>query len=80
MKKYNVTHFIAVEVTIQIDAESEAEALEESWEYAHLGSYVGNGGYDKIVGVSDSNVSIFPMEVTLGEYHDEYKAKVELAE
>jgi hypothetical protein len=57
-KKYRVPFKASVVVYVEVEAENEKEAWEKAWEDAHISSYCGNGGCDKLVGVSGHNCSI----------------------
>ncbi len=59
MKKYDVHGTVPVVVTITVEAENEEAAIEiASREFNGVHSYVGNGGFDKLIGVDGSNESI----------------------
>lgn len=60
MTKFNVCFTVPVFVTVTIDAPNEEDAIEEAAEYASLTQFAGNNGYDKLVGVTGSNVSVEP--------------------
>lgn len=77
MKKYKVEMVWPVYVTITVEAETEEEALEAAQDEAYMDSYCGNGGLgDKIVGVNDSHISIYPGEMEL-EGTFEFETSVE---
>lgn len=57
--KYEVYGTIKVHVTFTVDAENEESAIEKAMDECDgLTAYAGNGGMDKIVGTSDSRVSL----------------------
>lgn len=59
MKKYIVTGKVTAFITVEIEAESKEEAIEMAYEECSCPtSFVGNGGYDKLIGVDGDNVSI----------------------
>ena len=59
MKKYIVTGKVTAFITVEIEAESKEEAIEMAYEECSgPTSFVGNGGYDKVIGVDGENVSI----------------------
>lgn len=59
MKKYIVTGKVTAFITVEIEAESKEEAIEMAYEECSgPTSFVGNGGYDKLIGVDGDNVSI----------------------
>lgn len=59
MKKYIVTGKVTAFITVEIEAESKEEAIEMAYEECSGPmSFVGNGGYDKLIGVDGDNVSI----------------------
>ncbi len=64
-KTYKVSCSIPVHLTITVQAESDADAIERALEYAALDIYVGNGGSDKLVGTGESCVSIEPGDSVL---------------
>ena len=76
MGKYRVTASIPVFVSVKnIDAADEEDAIEKAYEHLSLTSYAGNGGTNKLVGVSGEDVS-----VEAGEYLiecDGYEIEVE---
>lgn len=57
--KYDVHGTVEVVVTVTVDAESGEEAIEKANEgFGGVHSYAGNGGLDKLIGVSGSNETI----------------------
>lgn len=63
MKKYIVSGKVTAWINVQLEAENEKEAIEKAYEEC-IGpvNFVGNGGYSKLIGVSDSDcaeVSIY---------------------
>ena len=58
MKKYRVNIPYAVFVTVDVEAENEEQAIDKAFEDGYLTGFCGNGGTDKLVGVTGSNVSI----------------------
>ena len=57
--KYRVIGETTVTVYLDVEAESEEEAIEAAYkEVSSLTAYCGNGGMDKLVGVSLSNASV----------------------
>jgi hypothetical protein len=58
MKKYIVTIPYACFVTVEVEANNEREAEEMAIDEGYITSYAGNGGFDKLIGVYGSNVSI----------------------
>lgn len=52
MKKFRVSVPYVVWVSVEVDAEDQESAIEASFEEAFLTGYCGNGGTDKLVGVS----------------------------
>jgi len=65
MPKYRVTVTFPVFVTCEVEAENEDEAREEGSFLPSLTSYVGNGGCNKLVGPTDSEMSIEPGDIPL---------------
>ena len=57
--RYRVHGRTTVEVTIIVEAESEAEALEVAYDERNcLTQYVGNGGTDKLIGVDGEDETV----------------------
>lgn len=77
MAKWEVNCAIPVFLTITVDADSEEQAIDAAMEAASLGSYVGNGGIDKLIGTSKSNVSLEPGDIVLED--PPFKITVEAA-
>lgn len=69
MKKFRVYGNVNVVVTKEVWANTEEEALEKAYgKLPCLTAYAGNGGYDKLVGVSDYDESVdIPEDI---EYDD----------
>lgn len=56
MKTYRVTGMCKIICGMTVKAEDEKEAIEKANEmFGGLSSYVGNGGTDKLLGVSDTS-------------------------
>lgn len=55
MKKYIVTGYTRVTVEVTVEAKNEEEAIEKAYENVSIGSYCGNGGFDKLIGVIDTD-------------------------
>lgn len=56
MKKYIVTGKVAAFISVELEAENEEEAIEKAYEECSGPmSFVGNGGYDKLIGVCDTD-------------------------
>lgn len=69
MINYKVHGRAYVDVYVEVEADSAEEAIEAaSNEVSELTSFVGNGGYDKLVGVYGDNQSIKPCGTI--EYED----------
>lgn len=59
MSKWKVTGKVTVYVTAIVDADDEDEAFDAAAdEIEMLESYCGNGGTDKLIGVSSENLSV----------------------
>lgn len=73
LKKYNVTFSYVVHHTLEVEAESEDEALDLGYEEAGLTGFCGNGGTDRLVGVYEGSLEFddYPLE------EDSYKPRVE---
>jgi hypothetical protein len=65
MKTYNVSFSMPVHFNVKVQAEDKESAIEEAMQHASLGSFVGNGGIDKLVGVYDECVSLDPGDSVL---------------
>lgn len=71
MKKYKVYGTVAVNVTKEVWANSEDEAIEKAYkQLPFLTSYCGNGGDDRLIGVEEDGESV---EVFDGIEYDEAK-------
>lgn len=69
MANYKVHGKAYVDVYVDVEADGAEEAIEvASNEVSELTSFVGNGGYDKLVGVYGNNQSIEPCGTI--EYED----------
>jgi hypothetical protein len=63
MPKFKVPFKVEVTVYVEVDANDVDDAIEKASEEVYLEGYVGNGGKgDKIVGVSDENMTVYPSE------------------
>lgn len=84
MKKFRVYGNVNVVVTKEVWANDEDEALEKAYEKLPcLSGYCGNGGYDKLVGVSehDESVEIFDdIEYSEAEFLENDPSYVECPE
>lgn len=80
MGKYNVTATIPVFITVTVEADSKEDALDQAYdEGLYLSGYCGNGGSDKLVGTSGSNVSVEAGEIPLeGEFTGKESFKIEV--
>lgn len=59
MNRYRVYGHTTVTVVIEVNAESEVDAYEEALNQLNsLEAYVGNGGTDKLLGVSGDDESV----------------------
>jgi len=76
IKKYRVSFPVIVIVTIEIDAEDEDAAIDAAYEEFNINRFVGNGGFDKLIGVSKSNHSI----ETSGKPYEDRLLKIEAYE
>lgn len=56
MKKYYVMGKVTAYVSVELEAENEKEAIEKAYkECSGPTSFIGNGGYDKLIGVCDTD-------------------------
>ncbi len=72
MKQFAVWGTVACSVCVVVEAEDEDDALKVADEmFGGLTQYLGNGGTDKIIGVSGPNESIDPGDYVEWESADE---------
>lgn len=57
-REYIVPFSGSYTVYVTVEATDEDEAVELAGELAHVNEYVGNGGFDKLIGVDEDCVSI----------------------
>lgn len=55
MKKYIVTGYTRVNIEVTVEAKNKKEAIEKAYENVSIDNYCGNGGYDKLIGVYDTD-------------------------
>lgn len=56
MKKYIVSGEVTAYISVELEAESKEEAIEMAYEECSgPSSFVGNGGYNKLIGVCDTD-------------------------
>lgn len=56
MKKYVVSGKVTAFISVELEAENKKEAIEKAYEECSVPmSFVGNGGYDKLIGVCDTD-------------------------
>lgn len=56
MKKYVVSGKVTAFISVELEAENKKEAIEKAYEECSRPmSFVGNGGYDKLIGVCDTD-------------------------
>lgn len=59
MKKYIVSGKVTAYIEVELEAENEKEAIEKAYEECSGPmDFVGNGGYDKLIGVFDTDDAI----------------------
>lgn len=59
MKKYIVSGKVTAYIEVELEAENEKEAIEKAYEECSGPmDFVGNGGYDKLIGVCDTDDAI----------------------
>lgn len=54
--KYKVTIPYAVWVTIEVEAEDKESAIDEAASDIYIQGYCGNGGTDKLIGVTEGSI------------------------
>jgi len=59
MAKYKVTFKTSLYVDVIVEADSVDDAISLAEQDVYVSGYCGNGGCDKLVGVSDSNMSVY---------------------
>ena len=79
MPKYKVTIPYACHVTVEVEADNEEDAEDKAFDDGYISSFAGNGGMDKLIGVSGSNVSIEAGEESI-EGVDGFSIEVEEVE
>ena len=56
MKKYIVTGKVTAFISVELEAENKKEAIEKAYEECSgPTNFIGNGGYDKLIGVWDTD-------------------------
>lgn len=56
MKKYVVSGKVTAYISVELEAENKKEAIEKAYEECSgTMSFAGNGGYDKLIGVCDTD-------------------------
>lgn len=56
MKKYIVSGEVTAYISVELEAENEEEAISKAYEECSGPmSFIGNGGYDKLIGVCDTD-------------------------
>ena len=59
MKEYKVYGKVICHVSIKVKAESAEAAVEKAYdEFGGINNYVGNGGWDKLIGVTGTHETI----------------------
>lgn len=59
MKEYTVYGKVACYVSVKVKAENAGDAVEKAYEeFGGISSYVGNNGWDKLIGVSGTHETI----------------------
>ncbi len=63
MSKYRVYGSLAITVWVEVEADSENDAIEVAdQKFSGLTGFVGNGGTGKLIGVYDTSQGLFPSE------------------
>jgi hypothetical protein len=75
MAKYRVRFKGIIWINLEIESESKEEAIEIAEEKAHVNSYCGNGGCDKLVGVSQ--IENGEISIEADDYLEMLKDKIE---
>jgi len=60
MKKFKVPFNVTCTIYVWVEAETKEEAIDLAYDEVYLDQYVGNGGNNKLIGVSDENMSVEP--------------------
>lgn len=58
MKKYKVPFEVICTVYVDVEAEDINDAIDAAYDEVYLTGYVGNGGSDKLIGVTRENHTI----------------------
>ena len=58
MNKYKVTIPFVCFVSVEVEAEDKEDAVDVAYDEASLQTFAGNGGWDKLIGVSSSNHTV----------------------
>lgn len=56
--KYKVTVPYAIFVTVEVEADSVEEAEDEAFDHIYVCGYAGNGGTDKLIGVTEGSIEV----------------------
>ena len=75
MAKYRITAKGTFYIDMELEADSKEEAIELAHEEVHVSGYCGNGGCDKLIGVTDSDYGSVSIEAD--EYLEIDEDKVE---
>lgn len=63
MKKYIVSGEVTAYISVELEAESKEEAIEMAYEECSgPSSFIGNGGYNKLIGVRDTDNAVVSIE------------------
>lgn len=60
MPTYKVDCAMPVFLSITVEADDEADAIDKAYEHMSLTGFCGNGGTDKLIGTYEPNVSLEP--------------------
>ncbi|WP_417459147.1 hypothetical protein [Kordiimonas sp.] len=80
MPKYKVHVPYIATVTATVEADDEESAIEAALQESQPSQLVGNGGYDKLIGVSNTNEVTLSIECGEGEIEGEIKLAIEVEE
>lgn len=78
MAKYRVVLETKCYVTVELEADTKEDAIEKAVDECYVSSFAGNGGYSKLIGVTDSDEATLTIEAN--DYFEVQEEDVELIE
>ena len=77
MPRYRVSIPYIVHVDVKVEADDEDEAIEGAYKHAGITAYVGNDGWDKLIGVTDTRYASITTPGDVAEGTFELNVEVE---